>query len=119
MRFAADENFNNDILRGLKRQHPDLDVVRIQDTEIYQADDPVVLEWTAQTGRILLTHDVKTMPKYAFERIAAGLPVPGIFVLSDDMALGRAIEELLMIIEASEEGEWENLVTHLPFPSKT
>jgi hypothetical protein len=29
--FAADENFNNDILRGLLRRKPDLDIVRVQD----------------------------------------------------------------------------------------
>lgn len=65
MRFAADENFHNDILRGLQRRQPDLDIVRIQDTEIYQSDDAKVLEWVAQEGRILLTHDVRTMPNHA------------------------------------------------------
>lgn len=39
LRFAADENFNNNIIRGLLRQDPELDIVRIQDTEVYQADD--------------------------------------------------------------------------------
>ncbi len=28
---AADENFNNDIVRGLLRREPKLDIVRIQD----------------------------------------------------------------------------------------
>jgi hypothetical protein len=32
--------------------------------------------------RILLTHDVKTMPGYAYERMVAGLPVPGIIEAS-------------------------------------
>ncbi len=64
MRFLADENFNNDILRGLQERMPDIDVVRVQDTEVYQSDDPRLLEWAAQQGRILLTHDVKTIPGY-------------------------------------------------------
>jgi len=29
--LVADENFNNDILRGLLRRNPLLDIVRIQD----------------------------------------------------------------------------------------
>lgn len=44
MRLLADENFHNDILRGLLRVDPTIDYVRVQDTEIYQAPDPVVLE---------------------------------------------------------------------------
>lgn len=43
LRFAADENLNNDIIRGLLRRRPDLDIVRLQDTEIAGAADPTVL----------------------------------------------------------------------------
>jgi hypothetical protein len=68
MRFAADENFNNDILRGVLRRYPELDVVRIQDTEVYEAKDPVVLEWVATAGRTLLTHDTRTMPDFSYAR---------------------------------------------------
>lgn len=49
--LAADENFNNDIIRGLLRRKPDLDIVRVQDVGLSGADDPTVLEWAAQEGR--------------------------------------------------------------------
>ena len=49
--LAADENFNNDIVRGLRRRATDLDIVRIQDVGLAAADDPTVLEWAAQEGR--------------------------------------------------------------------
>ncbi len=71
--LAADENFNNDIVRGLLRRKPDLDIVRIQDTDTAGADDASVLEWTAQNNRVLLTHDVSTMTRYAYERVRDGL----------------------------------------------
>ena len=58
--IAADENFNNDIVRGLLRRKPDLDIVRLQDVDLSGADDPTVLEWAAQENRVLLTHDVTT-----------------------------------------------------------
>lgn len=61
LKLAADENFNNNILRGLLRSEPGLDVVRVQDIGLKGADDPTVLEWSAREGRILLTHDVKTI----------------------------------------------------------
>lgn len=113
-RFAADENFNNAILRGLQRQRPSLNIVRIQDTVIYQADDPAVLEWITEQNRILLTHDVKTMPKYAYERIKAQKPTPGIFVVNNQMSIGQAIEELILTIEASEPEEWHDTVEFFP-----
>lgn len=113
-RFATDENFNNAILRGLRRQTPNLDIVRIQDSEVYQADDPTVLAWVAEQNRILLTHDAKTIPKHAYERIGNQLFIPGIFILNDEMAIGQAIEELIITIETTEAEEWHNLVLYFP-----
>ncbi len=65
LQLAADENFNNDIVRGLLRRNPYVDIVRIQDVGLSGADDPTVLEWTAEEGRVLLTHDVTTITQYA------------------------------------------------------
>jgi predicted nuclease of predicted toxin-antitoxin system len=59
LRLAADENFNNDIVRGIIRRNPTIDIVRIQDAGLSGTDDPTVLEWAAQTQRVLLTHDVE------------------------------------------------------------
>lgn len=82
LRLLADENFNNNIVRGLLRRRPDLDIVRVQDVGLSQADDPTVLAWAAQEGRILLTHDVTTITHYAYERVRAGLNMPGVFEAS-------------------------------------
>ncbi len=73
LRFVADENINNNIVRGLLRRQPELDLVRIQDVGLTSANDPIVLEWAAQEGRVLLTHDVGTITQYAYERIEVGL----------------------------------------------
>src|SRR5436853_7712045 len=72
LKLATDENFNNSILRGLLRRRPDLDIIRVQDAGLSGADDPIVLDWAATEGRVLLTHDAATITKYAFERINAG-----------------------------------------------
>jgi uncharacterized protein DUF5615 len=49
--LVADENFNNDIVRGLLRKKPDLDIVRVQEVGLRGADDPSILEWAAKEGR--------------------------------------------------------------------
>lgn len=114
LRLVADENFNNNILRGLLRQQPELDVVRIQDIGLSGADDPTVLEWAAQEGRVLLTHDVSTITKYAYERVQASQPMPGVFEVSRSVPIGRAIEDILLLAECSLDDEWEGQVRYLP-----
>jgi len=44
-RFLADENFNNDILRGLASRAAHVDIVRVQDVGLYGTDDPTILAW--------------------------------------------------------------------------
>lgn len=60
LRLLADENFNGRILRALRRQIPNLDVVRAQDTALYGTDDQTLLQFAAVENRIILTHDVET-----------------------------------------------------------
>lgn len=113
-RFLADENFNNQIVRGIFRQSPDIDIIRVQDVDLSGADDPTVLAWAAQEGRIVLTHDVATMTTFAYQRIQAGLSMPGLFEVSRRVLVGLAIEEIILIAECSIEGEWEGQVRFLP-----
>ena len=117
LRLAADENFNNDILRGLLRRNADLDIVRIQDTGLSGAEDPEVLEWAAQEDRVLLTHDVRTITRYAYERVDSGMRMPGVVEVGRSVSIGLAIEDLLLLAECSAEGEWEGQVLYLPLPS--
>lgn len=112
--FLADENFNNHIVRGVLRQNPSVDILRIQDVDLSGANDPTVLEWAAQHGRVVLTHDVATMITFAYERIQAGLSMPGLFEVSRRVSVGLAIEEIILIAECSLEGEWEGEVRFLP-----
>jgi hypothetical protein len=112
VRFLADENFNNQIVRGMLRQNPGIDIVRIQDVGLSGADDPTVLEWAAQEGQIVLTHDVATMTTFAYQRIQAELSMPGLFEVSRRVPV--AIEEIILIAECSIEGEWEGQVRFLP-----
>jgi len=101
LRLAADENFNNDIVRGLWRRESELDIVRIQEVGLSGADDPTVLEWAAREGRVLLTHDVTTMTRYAYERVRAGQPMPGVFEVSRAVPIGLAIEDILLLAKCS------------------
>jgi len=96
LRFAADENFNNNIIRGLLRRQPELDIIRVQDVGLRGADDPTVLGWAAQEGRVLLTHDVATITQYAYERMEAGLFMP--YALPPDIVGAHSCAPLQMAL---------------------
>lgn len=70
MCFLANENFNNEIIRGLERRVSEVDITRVQDTELAGEPDTLVLEWTVEHDFIVLTHDVNTMRGYFYERIS-------------------------------------------------
>ncbi|HKH48104.1 MAG TPA: DUF5615 family PIN-like protein [Thermoanaerobaculia bacterium] len=114
LRFAADENFDNDIVRGFRRRHPEVDIVRVQDAGLYNAEDPVILAWAASEERILLTHDVATMTRFAYDRIAAGLPMSGVIEVKKLAPIGQVIQDLLLLVGCSLKGEWEDRVEYLP-----
>jgi predicted nuclease of predicted toxin-antitoxin system len=68
LRLLVDENFDNTIVRGLFRRNSMLEIVRVQDVGLSGKDDPSILEWADQEGRVLLTHDVATITRYAYDR---------------------------------------------------
>ena len=114
LRLLADENFNNDLLRGMLRRNPKLDVVRVQDAGLSGASDPIILEWAASNSRILLTHDVSTITKYAYKRIEAGQSMPGVFEVNPAAPFAQIIEDLLLLASASLEGEWNHMILYIP-----
>jgi len=114
IKFVADENFNGAIVRGLIRRRPSLGIVRVQDVGLRRIGDPELLEWAAAQGRLVLTHDVTTLRKFAEDRVRAGLPMPGVFEVGENLSIRAAIEDLLLIAECGREGEWEGQIRFLP-----
>ena len=114
MKFLTDENFEGAIFRGLLRHKPNIDLVRVQDVGLSEVDDPTILEWANEEGRILLTHDRRTMPRYAYKRMAEGKSIAGMLVMKATIPVGQAIEDILLIEAASTSAEWVNMVQDLP-----
>jgi hypothetical protein len=101
LRLLADENFNGDVVRGLSLRQPDIDLVRVQDVGLAGAQDSAILSWCVANNRILLTHDRATMPLHAYRRLDSGEKMAGIFIIHNRFPVGRAIDEILLLIECS------------------
>jgi len=112
--LLADENLDANILRGVLRRFDGIDVIRVQDIGLTGADDPTVLAWAADRDRVLITHDVETVTRYAFERVDAGLPMPGVIEIVASAPIGKVVEDLALIIECLGDGELDDQVLYIP-----
>ena len=111
--LAADENFNGNIVRGLFRRNPRW---TWSDSRMwsYRSRRPSGASMGRARRAGPSTHDVSTITRYAYERVQEGQPMPGVFEVSRDLPIGRAIEEILLMAECSMAGEWEGQVRYLP-----
>lgn len=75
--------------------------------------DPEVLALAANEGRVLVSHDRQTMPGH-LKRFIETRASPGLVIVSQELDIGRTIEELLLVWAASEADEWTNATIFLP-----
>jgi hypothetical protein len=112
--LAADEDFNGNIVRGLRRRQPKIDLVRVRDVFPPRTPDPVVLEWAAREGRVLVTQDENTLVGYAWDRVKAALPMPGVIVRGKGTTIRQAIDDLLLIACCGCAEDFKDQVWFLP-----
>ena len=116
LRYLVDEDLNGAIVRELRRRLRDIDLVRIQEVDRSGESDPTNLEFAAEAGRILVTHDKRLIP-YVLARIEAGDPMPGVFIVHQVAPLGEVLDDLVDLTLYSLDDEWNNQVLFLPLSS--
>ena len=97
LRLLSDEDVHEDIIRGLRRRERNLDIVRAVDAGLDHTPDPTILEWTANHDRILITGDLSTMVGFAWARVMSGQSMPGVLALLENRAVGRVIDDILLV----------------------
>jgi len=112
--FLADANFNDRIVKGCRHREPALDFLSANEAKLKGLPDPEVLAIATAQNRILVTHDIQTMPRHFGEFLAAGHFSPGVLLVSRVTPIGRVIEELVLIWAASEPDEWRNRIVKIP-----
>ena|SRR5437764_2943406 len=116
LRLASDADVHGDIIRGLRRRRPEVDLVRAQDVLPEGARDTEILAWAATENRILITNDRNTMVGFAYQRVSAGEAVAGLIATTNEQAIGSAIDDILFIAEyVPEEEIRDQVVVFLPF----
>lgn len=113
IRFQADADLNEDILLGLTRIEPQIDFQTASEAGLRGLPDPEVLSFAAQDNRILVSHDRRTLPMH-FAALIQNNTSPGVFIIGQNVSVRAAINELLLIWNCSESGEWTNLLVDIP-----
>jgi hypothetical protein len=114
IRFLSDADLNEFIVNGVFRREASIDFLTAESAGIRHLPDPEVLAFAVNGQRLLVSHDVNTMPHYFAEFIAAGNHSPGLLLIPQSVTVRSAIEELLLVWAASEASEWENRLVWLP-----
>lgn len=114
IRLLIDEDVHGDIVDGLRRRQPAVDLVRVQDVGLRSTPDPGILEWAAWQGRVVVSVDKKTLAVDAWDRVAHGLPMPGVAILRVLLTIGQAIDELELIAVVGDPDDIRNQVIYLP-----
>jgi hypothetical protein len=109
----ADANLINYIASGFPRREPLVDFQTADQASLAGKTDLEVLRIAAASGRILATHDRRTMPA-AFADFVSNEQCAGVVILPLKLEWAQAIDDLLLIWTASQAEEWVNVLTRLP-----
>jgi Domain of unknown function (DUF5615) len=112
-RFLADADFNHKIAVGLRRREPSVDLLSAHDGGVVGLPDPDVISVAAESGRILVSHDRKTMPGH-FARFRETRSSSGIIIVAQDLDIGLAIDDLLLIWATTDSEEWLDRLGFVP-----
>ena len=113
LRFQADADLNPAIGRGLRRREPSIDFRAAAGVIPDGASDPEVLRIAAESGRVLVSRDVSTMPEQ-FEQFIQQQESPGLLLVHSQRPIGSVIEGLLLVWAIWTEEDLHNSARWLP-----
>jgi len=113
LRFQADNDLDQRIVTAVKRIEPAVDFQTAPALGLHGVPDPDVLAMAAQQGRVLVSHDRRTLPDH-FREFIASQTSPGIIIISQKLSIVRAAELLHLLWAASEAEEYANIIYDLP-----
>jgi len=113
VRFQADADLHLPIVKGLRRREPSIDFMTANEAGLAGIDDWAVLAFAASKDRVLVSHDVSTMPE-TFSRFIQEQSSPGVLLISQELSYREAIEGLLLVWSSTDAADWQNILSFLP-----
>jgi len=113
LRFQPDADFKFKIVAGIRRREPALDIVAAHESDLAGLPETEVLSIAARAGRVFVSHDRNTMLACFFHFIQHQ-PSPGLILVPQDLDIGAAIDQLILIWACMDSVELVNSRLFLP-----
>ena len=114
IRFLADACLAYYIVSGCLRREPSMDFKAAAPAKLQGKSDLEVLTLAAQEGRILVTQDVRTMPRHFADFLNKSNHSPGVILIPQNTPVAAAIDALILIWSATEPHEWSDRMVKIP-----
>lgn len=114
IRFLADADLNRAIVDGCLREERAIDFAQPADAGLRGKQDPEVLAIAARLGRVLVSHDIRTMPVHFGRFLSKGNRSPGVLLVPQAVSIRDAIDSLVLVWAASWPSELQNRIRYLP-----
>jgi len=116
VRFLADASLHDAIVTGCLRREPAIDFLSAHEAALDGVPDPEVLAFATRQNRILVTSDLRTMPRHFGDFLETNGRCAGVFLVKQRTPLAGVIDALVLIWSASDADEWTNRVVEIPQP---
>ena len=113
-RFQADADLNQTIVLATTRQELGIDFQTATAAGLAGLSDLEVLGLATRTGRILVSHDLKSMPRH-FGEFLRHSSSPGVLLVPQHLPASAVAEELILVWSVTEASEWTDRLVVLPF----
>ncbi|MEP6538596.1 MAG: DUF5615 family PIN-like protein [Bryobacteraceae bacterium] len=114
IRFQADNDLKFGIVKAVRLREPTIDFVSAQEAGLDGVGDPELLDRAAAEGRVLVSHDRRTMIAHFGAHLAAGKSGPGLLIVSQGALIGEVTEAIVYVWAISDPAELRNQVHYLP-----
>ena len=118
IRFQADNDLKFGIVKAVRRREPTIDFVSAQEAGLDGVGDPELLDRAATEGRVLVSHDRRTMIAHFRAHLAAGKSGPGLPIVSQGALIGDVVEALVSVWALANPAELRDQAYYLPSLSR-
>ena len=118
IRFQADNDLKFGIVKAVRRREPTIDFVSAQEAGLDGLPDPELLDCAAREGRVVVSHDRRTMIDHFRDHLVAGKSSPGLLIVSQGAVIGDVVEALVYGWALSDQGDLRDQAYYLPSISR-
>ena len=106
-RFQADADFSQRIVSAVRRREPSIDFQSANVANLRGLSDREVLSHAARDSRVLVSHDLTTMPNH-FAKFVETNTSAGLLIIRQRVSIHRALEEIVRAWIETEAEDWFN-----------